>query len=320
MSAKIGVISNAHSRRNKTSLGEFSALLHDHPQVKHLAFHDISDLSECLREMAASGVTHLVISGGDGTVQASISALINDNPFPQMPKLSLLSAGMTNVIARDLGETDLPAPYLKRLIKRVEAGDPGETVERAVMTLDLGDGGPPIHGFLLGAIAFYQGTILGRRKVHSMGFQQSLASKLGVLLSVLRVLWYGPGTKSGFIGERVALNFDGQAEAPQDLFLLVATTLTGILPGIKPFWGQGPGRMRITTISHPPRRFARAALPALRGKPRPWMDAYGYCSRRAEQLQCDLTTPVVFDGEFLETDGGPGFTLSVGPTITFTRY
>jgi hypothetical protein len=320
MSAKIGVISNAHSKRNREALGAFSALLHDHPQVKHLAFHDISDLSECLREMAAAGVTHLCISGGDGTVQASISALINDKPFPEMPKLSLLSAGMTNVIARDLGETELPAPHLKRLIERVEAGDPGETIERAVMTLDLGDGGPPIHGFLLGAIAFYQGTILGRRKVHGMGFTQMLASKIGILLSVLRVLWYGPGAKSGFTGERVALSLDGKEDAAQDLFLLVVTTLTGILPGIKPFWGQGPGRMQITTISHPPRRFARAALPALRGKPRPWMEAYGYCSRRAEQLQCDLVTPVVFDGEFLETDGGPGFTLSVGPTITFTRY
>jgi hypothetical protein len=320
MSAKIGVISNAHSKRNREALGEFSALLHDHPQVKHLAFHDISDLVDCLREMAAAGVTHLCISGGDGTVQATISALINDKPFPAMPKLSLLSAGMTNVIARDLGETELPAPHLKRLIERVEAGDPGEIVERPVMTLDLGDDGPPIHGFLLGAIAFYQGTILGRRKVHGMGFTQSLASKIGILLSVLRVLWYGPGAKSGFTGERVTMALDGEAGAPQELFLLVCTTLTQILPGIKPFWGQGPGRMQITTISHPPRRFAWAALPALRGKPRPWMEAHGYCSRRAEQLECDLVTPVVFDGEFLETDGGPGFKLSVGPTITFTRY
>jgi hypothetical protein len=320
MSGKIGVISNAHSQRNRTALREFSALLHDHPEVKHLAFHDISDLSECLREMADSGITHLVISGGDGTVQASISALINDNPFPEMPKLSLLSAGMTNVIARDIGESELPAPHLKRMIARVEAGDAGETVERAVMTLDLGDGGPPIHGFLLGAIAFYQGTILGRRKVHGMGFQQSLAGKIGILLSVLRVLWYGPGTRSGFNGERVEMALDGKPEAPQDLFLLVATTLTRILPGIRPFWGQGPGRMKITTISHPPRRFALAALPALRGKPRAWMEAYGYRSRRAEQLECDLITPIVFDGEFLETDGGPGFKLSVGPTITFTRF
>jgi len=320
MTAKIGVISNAHSKRNRDALTGLSALLHDHPQVKHLAFHDISDLSECLREMAAAGVTHLCISGGDGTVQASISSLINDKPFAEMPKLSLLSAGMTNVIARDLGETELPAPHLKRLIERVEAGDSGTPVERHVMTLDLFDGGPPIHGFLLGAIAFYQGTILGRRKVHGMGFTQSLASKIGILLSVLRVLWYGPGARSGFHGERVALSLDGKGEAPQDLFLLVATTLSGILPGIKPFWGKGPGPIRVTTISHPPRRFARAALPALRGKPKPWMEEYGYYSRRVDQLECDLVTPVVFDGEFLETDGGPGFRLSVGPKITFTRY
>lgn len=320
MSAKIGVLSNAHSKRNKDTLREFSALLQDHPQVKHLAFHDISDLNECLREMAEAGVTHLAVSGGDGTVQATVSALINTNPFREPPKFSLLSGGMTNVIARDLGETETPIPHLKRMIERVETGDPGEPIDRPVMTLDLGDGGSPIHGFLLGAIAFYQGTLLGRRKVHAMGFSQDLAGRLGILLSAMRFLWYGPGRKSGFTGERVAMAFDGKAEAPQDLFLLVATTLTQILPGVKPFWGQGPGRLKITTIAHPPRRFGRAALPTLRGKPRPWMAAEGYCSRRAERFECDLTSPVVFDGEFLETDGGPGFKLSVGPTMTFTRY
>ena len=320
MTAKIGVISNAHSKRNKEALGALSALLHDHPQVKHLAFHDISDLSECLREMAAAGVTHLCISGGDGTVQAFISSLINDKPFAEMPKLILLSGGMTNVIARDIGETELPAPHLKRLIERVEAGEPGTPIERSVMTLDLFDGGPPIHGFLLGAIAFYQGTILGRRKVHRMGFTQSLAGKIGILLSVVRVLCYGPGARSGFRGEPVALSLDGKAAAPRGLFLLVATTLTQILPGIKPFWGQGSGPICVTTISDPPRRLARAALPTLRGRPKPWMEAYGYCSRRVDQLECDLITPVVFVGEFLETDGGPGFRLSVGPKIVFTRY
>jgi hypothetical protein len=153
-----------------------------------------------------------------------------------------------------------------------------------------------------------------------MGFHQSFGSKLGLALSALRVIVYGPGEKSGFLGERVTQTVDGVVSPPEDLFLLVATTLTQILPGIKPFWGEGPGRMKLTTITHPPKRFARATLPALRGRPLPWMQEAGYRSRRAERLECDLTSPVVFDGEFLETDGGPGFTLSVGPTMNFTRY
>ena len=320
MTPTIGVISNARSRRNRTSMRELFALLHDHPQVKHHALHEVSEIPESLREMAAEGVTHLVISGGDGSVQAIVSELINASPFPHPLKLSLLPAGMTNVVALDMGITEKPVPYLKRLIERVEAGQEGERIEKPVLSLDLGDGGPSVHGFLLGAIAFYQGTILGRDKVHSLGFHQSLGSKLGLVLSALKVLWYGPGEKSGFTGERVTPIIDGKPGKTEELFLVVATTLSQILPGVAPFWGEGQGRMRVTTVSHPPKRFARAFWPAIKGRPKPWMENYGYCSRRAEQLEIDLTSPIVFDGEFMETDGGPGFKLSVGPTLTFHRF
>jgi diacylglycerol kinase (ATP) len=320
MSIKIGVVSNAHSGRNKAALGEIQQLLHDHPHVRHMAFHDIADLAACLREMAEVEVTHLVVSGGDGTVQATVSHLLNDRPFAQMPKVSLLSAGKTNCIAADIGIGGPPASSLKRLIERVEAGEAGERIERPVLTLDLGDDGPAIHGFLLGAIAFYQGTIQFRPKVTGLGLQPGLQSLVGILLSVWRTLRYGPGPKSGFYGERVNVTLDGQSAASQELFLLVATTLTQILPGIRPFWGKGAGRMQLTTIAHPPRRLAWAIWPALRGRPRRWMEPAGYRSHRVERLEVEMNSPVVFDGEIFETDGGSGIKVSVGPTMAFYRY
>ncbi|HVO00981.1 MAG TPA: diacylglycerol kinase family protein [Candidatus Cybelea sp.] len=320
MTEIIGIISNPRSRRNRKAAHAFEVLIGNHPEVRHRAFHEVSEVPECLRELAAEGVTHLIISGGDGTVQAVITELINGKPFPDHPKLSLIPSGMTNAIARDLGSTERPMRLLKRMIARISAGDPGERLERTVMTLDLGDDGPVIHGFLLGAIAFYEGTMLARRKVYRLGIHQSLGSKLSLLLSVLRVICYGPGERSGFGGERVTAVVDGRGGAPQELFLLVATTLSQVLPGIRPFWGTGPGRMKLTTITHPPRRFALAVLPALWGRPRPWMERLGYCSRRVERLECDLGSRVVFDGEILETDSGPGFRLSVGPTVAFQCF
>jgi hypothetical protein len=317
---RIGVISNARSRRNRTSMREFYALLQDHPQVKHLAFHEISDLSECLREMAAAQVTNLVISGGDGTVQATVSQLINDNPFQQAPKLSLLSGGMTNVIASDVGSRGLPAASLKRLVERIEAGEAGECLERPVLTLDLGDDGPRIHGFVFGAIGFYQGTMLSRRDIHGLGAQQGFAARIGVLWSALRVLWHGPGPRSGFQGERIVAGIDNEPPAPQDLFVIVSTTLERLIPGVMPFWGEGSGRMKLTTVANPPKRLARALWPAMRGRPRPWMRDHGYISRRVESLSLAIGSPVVLDGEVFETDGGPGIRLSVGPTIAFHRY
>jgi hypothetical protein len=318
--SRIGVISNARSRRNRTSMRDVYALLQDHPQVKHLSFHEISDLSECLREMAAAQVTNLVISGGDGTVQATVSQLINDNPFQHLPKLSLLSGGMTNVIAGDVGAKGLPTASLRRLVERIEAGDEGERLERPVLTLDLGDDGPQIHGFVFGAIGFYQGTLLSRRDIHGLGAQQGFAARIGVLWSALRVLWYGPGKRSGFEGERVTASIDNEPAAAQDLFLILSTTLNQLLPGIKPFWGQGSGRMKLTTVANPPRRLVRALWPALRGKPRRWMADMGYLSRCAESLDLGIESPVVLDGEVFETDGGSGVRLSVGPSIAFYRY
>jgi hypothetical protein len=253
-------------------------------------------------------------------MQAAISHLLNDKPFAVMPKLTLLAAGKTNCIAADVGTVGPPVASLKRLIERVEAGEAGERIDRPVLSLDLRDEGPLIHGFLLGAIAFYQGTMQFRSKVTGLGLQPGLQSLLGVVLSVWRTLRYGPGSKSGFYGERVGVTVDGEAAVPEDLFLVVATTLTQILPGIRPFWGQGIGRMQLTTIAHPPRRLGWALLPALRGRPRRWMEPAGYCSRRAELLEVEMNSPVVFDGEIFETDGGAGIRVSVGPTVAFYRF
>jgi diacylglycerol kinase (ATP) len=133
-------------------------------------------------------------------------------------------------------------------------------------------------------------------------------------------LRYGPGPKSGFYGERVDVTVDGQPKGSQELFVLVATTLTQILPGIRPFWGKGEGRMQLTTVAHPPRRLFWAIWPALRGRPRKWMERLGYRSHRAERIEVEMTSPVVFDGEIFETDGGSGIKVSVGPTIAFYRY
>ena len=173
---RIGVISNAHSKRNKMSMREIHALLADHPQVLHRSFQHILELPSCLAEMAAAEVTHLAISGGDGTVLAVVSALLNDSPFKTQPCLSLLSAGMTNVIAHEVGQPGLPATGLKRLVLRAEAGETGEILERPVLSVDFGDGRVIERGFLIGGIGFYQGTQLVRRDIHTLGATKTSAS------------------------------------------------------------------------------------------------------------------------------------------------
>ena len=319
MAVRIGVISNAHSKRNKRSMREIHALLREHPQVLHRSFNHISELPDCLNAMAAAEVTHLVISGGDGTVLATVSALINDSPFKSQPCLSLLSAGMTNVIAHVVGQPGLPATGLKRLVARAEAGETGEIIERPVLSVDFADGRPVERGFLIGGIGFYQGTQIVRRDIHALGAKQTFAAKLGIAWSILKILMFGPGPRSGFYGEDVGLTLDGKHER-RHCFMFLGSTLDEILPGVAPFWGEGPGRLRFTSIDSPPKRFALAAPAVLRGKPRSWMEAAGYLSRRMEKLEIEMHSPVMIDGEKFDAPAHGRIVVTAGPVVTFHRY
>lgn len=319
MAVRIGVISNAHSKRNKLSMREIHALLKEHPQVLHRSFNHISELPDCLKAMADAEVTHLVISGGDGTVLATVSALINDSPFKQPPCLSLLSAGMTNVIAHLVGQPGLPATGLRRLVFRAEAGETGQIIERPVLSVDFGDGRPIERGFLFGGVGFYQGTQLVRRDIHSLGAKQTFAAKLGIAWSILKIMMFGPGPRSGFHGEEISLTLDGRRETRQCLMFL-ASTLDELLPGVSPFWGEGDGRLQLTTIDSPPKRFARAAINVLRGKPRPWMAEAGYLSRRMERLELEMHSPVTIDGERFDPPAHGRIVVTAGPVVRFHRY
>lgn len=316
---KIGVISNAHSKRNKISMREIHQLLAEHPQVKHHSFYHINELPGCLAEMAEADVTHLVVSGGDGTVLAVVSALLNNSPFRRPPCVSLLSAGMTNVIAHEVGQPGLPVAGLKRLVEKVEAGEAGEVLERPVLSVDFGDDRVIERGFLIGGVGFYQGTLLVRRDIHSLGAKQTFAAKLGIAWSILKILAFGPGPRSGFHGECIGFTIDGRRER-RDCFMFLASTLNSVLPGVAPFWGDGPGRLKLTSIDSPPRRFARAALAVLRGKPTPWMAEAGYLSRRMEKLELEMSTPLMIDGECFEPPANGRIVISAGPVMRFHRF
>jgi hypothetical protein len=49
-------------------------------------------------------------------------------------------------------------------------------------------------------------------------------------------------------------------------------------------------------------RLARALLPVLRGRPRPWMSARGYLSRGADAITIATREPLVIDGEFVQPE------------------
>lgn len=317
---RIGIISNARSRRNQTAMPAIEAMLRGEPKLHQRSFKDIHALPTCLRELASAGVEHLIVNGGDGTVQATISELLDRSPFQTMPRLTLVGGGMTNVIAHDVGSPDAPVAAIRRILGRLRVEDEGDVLRRHALALKRSGHDHTHYGFLAGAVGFYQGTLLSRRDMHRVGLRQTLATKAGILWSVVRLLLHGEGERSGLKGERVAIGLDGQPPHEAPYFLILATTLDRLMPGVMPFWGHDHGAIKLTTIASPPKRFGFAALPAVRGRPRPWMQRAGYASTCADRISLRLNSPVVLDGEVFDSGPHGHVELSAGPTIAFHRY
>ncbi len=317
---RVGILSNAKSRRNQTAMPAIEAMLRGEPQLHQRSFKDIHDLPRCLRELAEAGVEHLIVNGGDGTVHAAIGELIDRSPFPEMPRISLVGGGMTNVIAHDIGNPDSPVDAIRRILESLRAGEPGSVLRRHALALKRGGHERAEYGFLAGAVGFYQGTLLSRRDMHRVGFRQALATKAGIVWSVIRLLLHGEGERSGLKGERVAIGLNGQPPHEAPYFLILATTLERLMPGVMPFWGHDHGGIKLTTIASPPKRFGFAAMPVVRGRPRPWMQRAGYASTCADRIALRLSSPVVLDGEVYESGPHGHVELATGPSVTFHRY
>jgi hypothetical protein len=178
---------------------------------------------------------------------------------------------------------------------------------------------PPVHGMFLGAAAFYHAIMAARDEVHPLGAKHSLAAAMALTLALFRLVTGRSGPDMVLHGERMAVELNGSRSRSGDYLLFMATTLQRLILGLMPFWGEGDGSLRYTSVSFPPQSLWRALVPAIRGRPKPWMEARGYLSGRTRECRLMLESPIVFDGEFFRPEPGIPVVLRADRHVTFLR-
>jgi hypothetical protein len=317
---RAGLISNPLSQRNRQRQPAMRDAVTGHPDLLHAELDSVHAIAEVLRDFERREVGLLIVSGGDGTVQKVLTELLNGQEFDPLPPIAVLPGGMTNLIAADVGLQGDPVQSLIRLCAMAAGATAArELQERAVLSLQRTPGESPIHGMFLGTAAFYHAVMMARHQVHPTGAKHDLALAMGLGLALFRLMtgWAGPSPLSR--GERMAVELDGRAGAPEDYLLFLATTLERLMLGLMPFWGEGSGGVRYTTVGFPPERLWRALLPVIRGRPRPWMAARGYESGWTDECRLSLQCPIVFDGEIFTPEPGMPVTLRADRRVTFLR-
>lgn len=321
MSPRIGFIVNplSHTVQRKGSLLERAhAGLKDILPVRIEAF---SDLPEQMRQLADADVSALFVEGGDGTLQAVMSAWYGlSDRVDHFPDIAILPGGSTNLAYKIAGLRCRSIADVATYISAYRAGNriarkklPALCVERAGFPL-------PQVGMLLSTGALARAMIHTQTQFHGDGHRGSLAVAEAAFRFVLSPGAYLDATGAPLLrpSDMAAESAAFQLEGPHALSLM--TTLPSLSLGLKPFWGQaGDGAIAFTHADWPITGFRAAFLKILAGATGRGMARHGLTSYRADAITLTCTEPVVLDGELLQIPSDGRITVRATQPLRFLR-
>jgi len=309
---KVGVLTNPRSGGNKGGGGGVHKLLHHWPDVMHREAFDPQGVSAALSDFSRDGVKLIVVNGGDGTVQAALTILGNKKIFDQPPLLSLLCAGTTSMLPRDVGVAGNPATALQRILQWSKSTNQDLGIQsRSILRVqrDADD----LFGMFFGAGAICEGIRLFHSKDNPMGRRGQLMPMLTMARLLLAILFNNQDKITPFLNN-TSLN-GRQPEKRADLLVLVST-LDRLFLGMRPYWGTEEGPLRYTAVGTNPKKLLRILLSLFgSGNNRHAIPANGYSSHNVMEVRLDMEGAFTLDGELYAAGEGTVTVSSAGKAL-----
>ncbi|GAB4129058.1 MAG: hypothetical protein Kow00104_14550 [Rhodothalassiaceae bacterium] len=313
----VGILSNCAATTNRQRLDELRRAICPNPHIFHYEFEDISQIAQGLRMFADSGVGLLVINGGDGTIQATLSCLLAGCGFEKIPPIAVLPGGKTNMIAGDLGCQGTPARVFRRLtdMVRKERLD-GALVRRHVIELDLGDGKPARVGMFLGGAGIVKAIEWVRRTVHRLPLPTRLGHALAIAILILRSCT--PSGSRLLASGPIEIGLDRGEHLHGRYIVILATTLSRLLVWLRPFGEEGTGGLKLSFIEARKGAMRRAFFALITGRfQKGGID--GLQVRRSDRLTFIGSDPLTLDGEIYTPLPGRTVTARGDRSFLFVR-
>lgn len=298
---RVGLINNPLSGQNarRGLLAHVRDLLQGHPQVARFDEKTPAGITGAVQELLRRETEILVVNGGDGTVQAVLTAVMS-TPADALPLLAVLPGGTSNTTARNVGYGRRPLPALERILTASAHGTIAGTVEkRPILRIDRHD--DPQHSLpqwatMFGAGGIYHGIHLARGPIESRGVRGEIGAGIAIATFVAKVLSGNGGNL--FPPLHAEVRIDGQSVPREPHLGILASTLDQAILGLHTFWGTGPGPVRCTMMRCAPRHLPRTLLSIIRGKSRPYMrPEFGYRSVNADEVHITFDSGYTLDGE-----------------------
>ena len=313
-SLRVGVLSNPRSGGNKRGGKGIRDVLAKWPDVIQRDAFTQEGVAKALVDFSQSGVELVVVNGGDGTVQAALTSIGNNEIYSSPPLFALLCAGTTSMLARDVGIKGSPSAALPRVLEWAEATNTSLTVRaRPVLQVQRSSQQPSLFGMFFGAGAICQGIKIFHHRDNPMGWRGEMMPAFTMLRLLLAILCKDHEKVPPFL-TRTSLN-GRPAEQRADLFVLVST-LERLFLGMRPYWGKEDGPLRYTAVGVEPKRLPRVLISLFRSrKSRHATPANGYFSHNVQAVKLDMEGDFTLDGELYSVGGGPVTITSAGTAM-----
>ena len=316
---RIGVIINPLSGGNLRGLGKIRKAIADFPAALSCDVETPGDISAALTDFAQKQVNIVAINGGDGTVQAVLTALWHQRPFNPLPLLTVLQSGTTSMIAGDVGMWGSRVTNLRKLFKWVTSGD-GEPhiAQRPILRVQTPQDDVR-YGMFFGAAGVYEGILYCRSKMHAKG----LKGEVGPGLTLIRFL-FAMVRKNSDLQTSVPITIALDDFPPQqfDCAVLLISSLKRLLLGFHPFWGNETGPLRYTAVRANSRHLLRALPAIVRGRAGYHLTPQnGYFSHNVQQIRLNLGSGFTLDGQLYRTPSPrESIVIQNGGTAAFLRF
>lgn len=317
---RIGLLSNLRAGRSTQRTGQLLNLLKGFPEVASVETTAAAAVPEALGELARQDIEVLVVNGGDGTLTHTLTEILGNRAFgDRVPTIAPLRGGRTNMSACDLGAHKDPVRGLEEIIRAARSGRIEQRIStRRVLRVSPGPLDPAEYGMFFGAGMIYRAVCLAHKHLPARKGQGAMGS---TALTAGLMLRTALGDHGGVLRpDKVDLRLDGKPAPHAEYRLLIASTLDRLFAGMNPFWGEGPGGIRVTGIAASARRFAFAAPRLLRGRPAPWITPEeGYMSQNALRADLQMSCGYTIDGELFEPEPEQIVSITAHDRIPFAR-
>jgi len=250
---------------------------------------DFSDVDNLVQEALAAKAEHIVIEGGDGTVQGILTEFLRHEKARNLPIFTLVPGGNTNQVARNVG---LSAATPQTVAKAL---DENKNVTQASLLRIKDKAQRKYYGFLFSSGALPQVTDYTKDKIHDRGIGGSMAVIGGILKGAT-------GTNSITTPTNIKLNIkaDGIQKLRGPHLGTIVTTLPGLMLKLDPFWGEGERPLRVTYVAGEYQKLVRNVASLWLGKKNKDRSQDGMYSWTADGLNYRYKGPCVLDGELLD--------------------